>query len=59
MNRKRNLFLTGHKGLVGSAILRLLKKKNNYNIILADKKKLDLRDYKKLNIFLKKIKLII
>ena len=51
------MFLTGHKGLVGSAILRLLKKKNNYNIILADKKKLDLRDYKKLNIFFKKNKI--
>ncbi len=55
--KKKNLFLTGHKGLVGSAILRLLKKKNNYNVITVDKKKLDLRDYSKLNIFFEKNKI--
>ncbi|MDA7454410.1 NAD-dependent epimerase/dehydratase family protein [Candidatus Pelagibacter ubique] len=57
MNKKKNLFLTGHKGLVGSAILRILKKKNYYNIIVVDKSKLDLRDYKKLDIFIKKNKI--
>ena len=57
MNKKKNLFLTGHKGLVGAAILRILKKKNYYNIITVDKSKLDLRDYKKLDIFIKKNKI--
>ncbi len=57
MNKKKNLFLTGHKGLVGSAILRLLKKKNKYNVITVDKNKLDLTDYRKLDIFFKKKKI--
>ena len=36
------IFLAGHKGLVGSAIYRKLKQKNYKNIIIADKKKLNL-----------------
>ena len=40
------IFLTGHKGLVGSAILRKLKEKNFKNIIVVDRKKLDLLDQK-------------
>ncbi len=51
--KKKKLFLTGHKGLVGSSILRHLNKRNNYNIVTVDKKKLDLRDYKKLDLFFK------
>ena len=57
MSKKKNLFLTGHKGLVGSAIFRILKKKNYYNKITVDKSKLDLHDYKKLDIFIKKNKI--
>ena len=34
------VFLAGHKGLVGSAILRTLKKRGYSNIITADKKKI-------------------
>ena len=41
------VFLAGHKGLVGSAILRKLKEKKYKNIIIADKKKLNLLDQKK------------
>lgn len=57
MSKKKNLFLTGHKGLVGSAIFRILKKKNYYNIITVDKSKLNLHDYKKLDTFIKKNKI--
>ena len=57
MSKKKNLFLTGHKGLVGSAIFMILKKKNYYNIITVDKSKLDLHDYKKLDTFIKKNKI--
>ena len=32
------IFLAGHKGLVGSAILRKLKQKNYKNILTIDKK---------------------
>ncbi len=50
------IFLAGHNGLVGSAILRLLKKRGYKKIIISDKKKLDLLDQKKVKLFLKKNK---
>ena len=50
------VFLAGHKGLVGSAILRTLKKRGYSNIITADKKKLDLLKQNEVNSFLKKKK---
>ena len=50
------IFLAGHKGLVGSAIHRKLKEKNFKNIIVEDKKKLNLLDQKKVYKFLKKKK---
>lgn len=37
------IFLTGHKGMLGSSILRKLKKKGYKKIITIEKKKLDLR----------------
>ena len=57
MNRKSKIFLAGHKGLVGSAIYQVLKKKKFKNIITIDKKKIDLRDYKKLFNFFKNKKI--
>ena len=50
------VFLAGHKGLVGSAILRILKKRGYSSIITADKKKLDLLKQNDVNLFLKKKK---
>ena len=50
------IFLAGHKGLVGSAILRKLIQKKYKNIILADKRKLNLLDQAKVLNFLKKKK---
>ena len=40
------IFLAGHKGLVGSAILRKLKQLKLKNIITIDKRNLDLLDQK-------------
>ena len=54
--KKTKIFLAGHNGLVGSSILRKLKEKNYKNIILADRKKLNLLDQKKVLHFLKKNK---
>ena len=51
-----SIFLAGHKGLVGSAILRKLKKKNYKKIITISRKNLDLLDQKAVNNFLKKKK---
>ena len=50
------IFLAGHKGLVGSAILRKLIKKKYKKIITVDRKKPDLLDQKKVFNFLKKKK---
>ncbi len=47
------IFIAGHKGLVGSAILRKLKEKGYKNLIIADRKKLDLTNQAKVIKFLK------
>ncbi len=54
--KNSKIFLAGHKGLVGSAILRKLLKDKYNNIIIAEKKKLNLLDQNKVFKFLKKKK---
>ena len=44
INLKSKIFLAGHRGMLGSSILITLKKKGYKKIILANKKKLDLRN---------------
>mgnify|MGYP001170475822 FL=1 len=56
INKKSKIFVAGHKGMVGSAIIRKLKKKGFTRIIFKDKKKLNLLDQDKVFKFLKKIK---
>ena len=56
INRNSKIFLAGHKGMVGSAILDLLQKRKYKNIITVDKKKVDLRDQYNVNKFFKKKK---
>tara|TARA_Y100000992_G_scaffold246068_1_gene177381 strand:+ start:5925 stop:6863 length:939 start_codon:yes stop_codon:yes gene_type:complete len=56
INHKTKIFVAGHKGLVGSSIVRNLKKKGYKNILLADRSKLDLTDQNKVFKFLKKNK---
>ena len=56
INKKSKIFVAGHKGMVGSAIIRKLKKKNFTRIIFKDKKKLNLLDQDKVFKFLKKTK---
>jgi len=50
------IYVAGHKGLVGSAIIRKLKERGYKKILTADKKKLDLTDQIKVLKFLKKNK---
>ncbi|MBD1161559.1 GDP-L-fucose synthase [Pelagibacterales bacterium SAG-MED15] len=50
------IFLAGHKGLVGSAILRKLKKKKLNKVITIDKKKLNLLKQQSVFNFIKKKK---
>ena len=56
INKKSKIFVAGHKGMVGSAIIRKLKKKGFSNIIFTEKKKLNLLDQDKVFKFLKKNK---
>ena len=44
MKKSDNIFIAGHKGLVGSAVYKLLKRKGFKNIITIDKNKIDLRN---------------
>lgn len=53
---KKKIFLAGHKGHVGSAILRRLKNLGYKNLILAERKKLDLTNQNKVFKFLSKKK---
>ena len=54
IKKKSKIFVAGHNGLVGSAILRKLKKKGYKNIITVDRRKLDLTNQSKVLAFIKK-----
>jgi GDP-L-fucose synthase len=56
INKKSKIFVAGHNGMIGSAILRALKLKGYKNIFFIDKKKLDLRDQTKVFNYIKRIK---
>ena len=56
INKKSKIFIAGHKGMVGSAILRKLKSKGFSKIIFCEKKKLNLLNQDKVFKFLKKKK---
>ena len=56
INLKSKIYVAGHKGLVGSAIISKLKKKGYKNIIFRSKKQLDLKNQKKVYSFLKRNK---
>ena len=47
------IFIAGHNGMLGSSILRILKKKGYRKLITINRKKLDLRDQKGVRNFLK------
>jgi GDP-L-fucose synthase len=56
ITQKSRIFLSGHNGMVGSAILRKLKILKYKNIFLQTKKQLDLRNQNKVYRYLSKIK---
>ena len=56
INKKSKIFIAGHKGMVGSAVLRKLKSKGFSKIIFSEKKNLDLLNQDKVFKFLKKKK---
>ncbi len=56
MQKKDKIFVAGHKGMFGSAIVRVLKKNGFENLILKTRKELDLLDQKKVESFFQKEK---
>ena len=56
INKNSKIFVAGHKGLIGSAILRKLKSLNYKKIFTKKKKDLDLRNQEKVLRYFKKIK---
>jgi GDP-L-fucose synthase len=54
ITKNSKIFIAGHNGLVGSAILRRLNILGYKNILIVDKKKLDLTNQKKVFLFLKR-----
>ena len=56
INSNSKIYVAGHKGLVGSAILRKLKLKGFKNVIFRSKKQLDLKNQENVLKFLKKNK---
>jgi GDP-L-fucose synthase len=57
MNKNSKIFIAGHKGLVGSAVYRNFLEKGFKNLFIVSRKKLDLTDSKKVEIYFKKKKI--
>jgi len=57
IQKKHKIFVTGHKGLVGSAVVRRLIKEGYKNILTRTRKKLDLKNQKKVFNFFQKEKI--
>lgn len=56
INNNSRIYVAGHNGMVGSAILRKLKILKYKNIYFESRKKLDLTDQRKVNNYIKKKK---
>ena len=57
MNKTDRIYIAGHNGMVGSAIMRKLKSEGYKNLIIKDSNELDLRDQNIVNQFFKNEKL--
>ena len=56
LKKNSRIFVAGHRGLVGSSIVRRLNFFGYKNIIVKNRKQLDLRDQKKVENFFNKKK---
>lgn len=56
MKKQDKIYVAGHRGLVGSAIVRALKKDGYANLLLRTRAELDLLNQKEVNSFFKKEK---
>ena len=55
VNKRSTIYIAGHKGLVGSAIVRKLKEKGYKNLVTKTRRELDLLDQKKVFQFIKSL----
>lgn len=51
MNKDDKIYVAGHRGMVGSAIVRALKEKGYKNLVLKSSSELDLRNQSEVNAF--------
>ena len=51
--KSARIYVAGHRGLVGSAILRALEKAGHTNLLTATREQLDLRDQAAVNYWFK------
>jgi GDP-L-fucose synthase len=56
MHKNDKMYVAGHRGMVGSAIVRALKREGYSNIILATREELDLQERMEVELFFKKTK---
>ena len=56
INKNSKIYIAGHKGMVGSACVRLFKSRGYENLILKTKNELDLRNQSSVNVFFEKHK---
>lgn len=56
MNKQDKIFIAGHRGMVGSALLRRLRQEGFHNFALSDSRQLDLRNQLETNEFFRKEK---
>ena len=54
--KKLKIFITGHKGMVGSSLFKFFKKKKFGKLLFASRSKLNLENFRKVDNFLKKNK---
>ena len=57
MKKTDSIYIAGHKGLVGSSVLKVLKKNEFNKLITVDRKRLDLKNSKKVQEFFKNKKI--
>ncbi len=56
LDKNTKIFVTGHKGLVGSALVRILEKHNFSNILTIDKNRVDLRNQQQVKDYFAQVK---
>jgi len=54
MNKNSKIYIAGHKGLVGSSLVRVLEKRGYSNLLLRDRSKLDLLEQNQVRDFFQK-----